>query len=272
MTQTLTASASAPAGAPSHALARRVGVLGGTFDPIHEGHLALARHFARVLGLTELILLPAGQPWQKPEVSAAVHRLAMTRAAAASLVLPGATVNVDTDEIEHDGPTYTVETLRRWRARSESNAQAALTLLMGADQLLHLDSWHAWRELFALAHLGVASRPGFDFTALPDAVSAEVAARRASAATLAATRCGHLLIDATLALDISATEIRRELGARVAAQTTQAAQAKAPATGHKIGHTTAPATTEPRGGSAADKVPTAVWDYILQHHLYRQHG
>ncbi|WP_043285124.1 nicotinate-nucleotide adenylyltransferase [Paraburkholderia oxyphila] len=258
MTQDLTVPANAPTSAPGNepggatcnAPARRVGLLGGTFDPIHEGHLALARQFVRVLGLTELILLPAGQPWQKPEVSAAKHRLAMTRAAAASLVLPGVTVSVDTDEIEHDGPTYTVETLRRWRAKSESNAQAALTLLMGADQLLHLDSWHEWRELFALAHLGVASRPGFDFAALPPAVAAEVAARRAGAATLAATRCGHLLIDETLALDISATEIRRELKTCVETRV----------------------ATAQRGGTAAEKIPAAVWDYILQHHLYRHHG
>ncbi|MBN3810573.1 nicotinate-nucleotide adenylyltransferase [Paraburkholderia sp. Ac-20347] len=236
--------------APAHALARRVGLLGGTFDPIHEGHLALARHFARVLGLTELILLPAGQPWQKPGVTPAAHRLAMTRAAAATLALPGVTVTVDTDEIEHDGPTYTVETLRRWRAKSDANgrpnADAALTMLMGADQLLHLDSWHEWRELFALAHLGVASRPGFDFAALPAAVAAEAAARRADAATLASTPNGHLLIDDTLALDVSATEIRRDIAACVAARQ--------------------------RAGDIAEKIPAPVWDYILQHHLYRHHG
>ncbi|MBB3258765.1 nicotinate-nucleotide adenylyltransferase [Paraburkholderia bannensis] len=232
---------------------RRVGLLGGTFDPIHDGHLALARHFARVLDLTEVILLPAGQPWQKPEVSAAAHRLAMTRLAAATLYLPGVTVTVDADEIEHDGPTYTVETLRRWRAKSASNANAALTLLMGADQLLHLDSWHEWRELFALAHLGVASRPGFDFAALPPEVGATVAARRADAATLAATRCGHLLIDETLALDVSATEIRRAVGSS-GQDDMSGAQ-----------------TTTP-GGLAAGKVPATVWDYIHQHHLYRHHG
>ncbi|WP_233271633.1 nicotinate-nucleotide adenylyltransferase [Paraburkholderia acidiphila] len=231
---------------PPNALARRVGLLGGTFDPIHEGHLALARHFARVLGLNEVILLPAGQPWQKPGVTAAQHRLAMTRAAAASLALPGVTVTVDADEIEHNGPTYTVETLRRWRATSESNRTAALTLLMGADQLLHLDSWHEWRELFALAHLGVASRPGFDFTALPPEVVREVATRRSGAAALAATPHGHLLVDETLALDVSATEIRRDLPACVA--------------------------SGQRRGTAADKLPAAVWDYILQHHLYLHHG
>ncbi|QGZ60995.1 nicotinate-nucleotide adenylyltransferase [Paraburkholderia acidisoli] len=232
--------------APSHALPRRIGLLGGTFDPIHEGHLALARHFARALDLNELILLPAGQPWQKPGVTAAQHRLAMTRAAAASLELPGVKVTVDADEIEHDGPTYTVETLRRWREKSASNGGAALTLLMGADQLLHLDSWHEWRALFELAHLGVASRPGFDVSTLPAAVAAEVAARRAPPATLATTRHGHLLIDETLALDVSATEIRRALPACVAARQ--------------------------RSGTAADKLPAAVWDYILQHHLYSHHG
>jgi nicotinate-nucleotide adenylyltransferase len=241
-------------GIPSpQALERRVGLLGGTFDPIHDGHLALARHFARVLDLTEVILLPAGQPWQKPEVSAAAHRLAMTRLAAETLDLPGVTVTVDADEIEHDGPTYTVETLRRWRAKSASNANAALTLLMGADQLLHLDSWHEWRELFALAHLGVASRPGFDFATLPAEVGAAVAARRADAATLAATRCGHLLIDETLALDVSATEIRHAIGTNNATDKNGAQ------------------TTTP-GGLAAGKVPATVWDYIHQHHLYRHHG
>lgn len=87
-----------PAGLP--ALPRRIGILGGTFDPIHDGHLALARRFADVLRLTELVLMPAGQPYRKQDVSAAEHRLAMTRAAAGSLVLPGVAVSVATDEID----------------------------------------------------------------------------------------------------------------------------------------------------------------------------
>ncbi|WP_028226217.1 nicotinate-nucleotide adenylyltransferase [Paraburkholderia ferrariae] len=237
----------------SQPLARRVGLFGGTFDPVHEGHLALARRFAGLLDLTELVLLPAGQPWQKPEVSAARHRLAMTRAAAGSLVLPGVTVSVDTDEIEHDGPTYTVETLRRFRARAGNGpAECSLTLLMGADQLLHLDTWQAWRELFELAHLGVASRPGFDFAALPPAVAAEVAARRAEPDALAATPHGRVVIDEQLAYDVSATEIRSRIRACRAARETQACAPEGAAP-----HTAAP-------------VPAAVWDYILQHHLY--HG
>jgi len=223
---------------------RRVALLGGTFDPIHNGHLALAKRFAQLLDLTDLVLLPAGQPWQKPEVSAAKHRLAMTRAAAASLTLPGTTVSIDTDEIDHDGPTYTVETLRRWRARNGDDV--SLTLLMGADQLVHLDTWHEWRELFTYAHIGAASRPGFDLASLPAAVAAEVASRRAPAQTLRATPHGHLLLDDALALDVSATDIRREIRARVAE--------------HRAGVPDA----------AGAHVPAAVWDYILQHHLY--HG
>jgi len=225
--------------------ARRVAVLGGTFDPIHNGHLALARRFAHLLDLTDLVLLPAGQPWQKPDVSAAVHRLAMTRAAAASVALPGVTISVDTDEIDHDGPTYTVETLRRWRARNGDDV--SLTLLMGADQLVHLDTWHEWRELFTYAHIGAASRPGFDLASLPAAVAAEVAARRAPAATLGATPHGYLLLDDALALDVSATDIRREIRECIAE--------------HRAGDTAV---------NASDHVPAAVWDYILQHHLY--HG
>lgn len=232
--------------------ARRVALLGGTFDPIHNGHLALARRFAQLLDLTDLVLLPAGQPWQKPEVSAAGHRLAMTRAAAASLALPGVTVSIDTDEIDHDGPTYTVETLRRWRARNGDDV--SLTLLMGADQLVHLDTWHEWRELFTYAHIGAASRPGFDLASVPAAVAAEVAARRAPAATLRATTHGHLLLDDALALDVSATDIRRQIRECIAQ--------------HRAGSTLGDA--DDASADAADHVPAAVWDYILQHHLY--HG
>jgi nicotinate-nucleotide adenylyltransferase len=101
----------------------------------------------------------------------------------------------------------------------------------------------------------VASRPGFDFAALPAEVATAVRERRADAATLAATRCGHLLIDETLALDVSATEIRHAVGAKDAPQAA----------------TSATPTTTP-GGLAAGKVPAAVWDYIHQHHLYRHHG
>jgi nicotinate-nucleotide adenylyltransferase len=227
-----------------------VGLLGGTFDPIHNGHLALARRFAELLALTELVLLPAGQPYQKHGVSSAQHRLAMTRAAAASLALPGVAVTVATDEIEHEGPTYTVDTLARWRAREGEDA--SLSLLIGADQLLRLDTWRDWRRLFEFAHVCAATRPGFDLSSLSPALAQELGARRADAQTLCRTPAGRLFIDDTLALNVSATDIRAHLKARLA-------------------HDAAALAARPAGAArlpAPEPIPEAVWDYILQHHLY----
>ncbi len=198
-----------------------------------------------MLHLTELVLLPAGQPWQKPDVSPAADRLAMTRAAAGSLELPGVTVSVATDEIEHDGPTYTVETLQRWRERE--GPQVSLSMLIGADQLVRLDTWREWRRLFEFAHICVATRPGFELASIPPVVATEIAARGATADVLQATPCGHLLIDTTLAFDVSATDIRAHLRERLVQ--------------HAGGQ---------QQNEAASHVPAAVWDYILQHHLYHR--
>ncbi|KVR96470.1 nicotinate-nicotinamide nucleotide adenylyltransferase [Burkholderia vietnamiensis] len=194
-----------------------------------------------MLQLTELALLPAGQPYQKRDVSAAEHRLAMTRAAAGSLVLPGVTVTVATDEIEHAGPTYTVETLARWRERI--GPDASLSLLIGADQLVRLDTWRDWRKLFDYAHVCASTRPGFDLGAASADVAREIARRRADAEQLKATPSGRLLIDTTLAFDIAATDIRAHLRECIAR------------------HAQMP-------DASAEHVPAAVWAYILQHRLY----
>ncbi|KND55136.1 Nicotinate-nucleotide adenylyltransferase [Candidatus Paraburkholderia kirkii] len=225
----------ATAGTPC---ATRVGLLGGTFDPIHNGHLALARRFAELLQLTELVLLPAGQPWQKEGVSAPEHRLAMTRAAAASLTLDGVKITVGTDEIDRQGDTYTVDTLAHWRERE--GADASIALLMGADQLVKLNSWHRWKGLFDYAHVCMETRAGFDVAMLPAKVAAELEKRRASPETLRASPHGHMLIDEMLLLDVSATAIREE------------------------------ARTMAGRHDARAQVPPAVWDYIVQYHLYRK--
>jgi nicotinate-nucleotide adenylyltransferase len=216
---------------------KRVAILGGTFDPIHIGHLKLAQRFIDLLHLDEMVLLPAGQPWQKEGVSSPEHRLAMTRAAAASLDLNGVTVTVATDEIDRQGDTYTVDTLAHWRERE--GAEASLSLVIGADQLVKLDSWHQWQRLFDYAHVCVETRAGFDISTLPPAVAKEVEARRASAEILRARPCGHILIDDMLSMDISATAIREE------------------------------ARTMSGSAEVRSHVPAAVWDYIVQHHLYR---
>jgi nicotinate-nucleotide adenylyltransferase len=189
------------------------------------------------------VLLPAGQPWQKQDVSAAHHRLEMTRAAAKSLNVEGLQVTVATDEIDHDGPSFTVETLARWREREGTDA--SVSLIIGADQLVHLDSWRDWKRLFEFAHVCVETRAGFDISTVSDAVSTEIAARTASPEVLRSTPHGHLLIDEALALEVSATSIREQLGERLRA--------------HAAGRT-----------DAESHVPPAVWDYIVQNHLYHR--
>jgi nicotinate-nucleotide adenylyltransferase len=161
----------------------------------------------------------------------------MTRAAAASLELDGVRITVATDEIDRHGDTYTVDTLAHWRERE--GADASLTLLMGADQLVKLDSWHRWKELFVYAHVCVETRAGFDIAALSETVSAEIEPRLAAPETLRASTHGHMFIDETLFMDISATAIREEARTLSGAEDVRA------------------------------QVPSAVWDYIVQHHLYR---
>jgi nicotinate-nucleotide adenylyltransferase len=228
--------------ATHRALTRRVGILGGTFDPIHNGHLALARRFVELLQLTELILLPAGQPWQKTDVTAAAHRLAMTRLAAQELRFTGVQVSVATDEIEHEGPSFTTETLAQWRAHESAQglAPASLAWLIGADQLLKLDTWRDWQRLFEFAHICAETRPGFAPANVPAAVAVEIGQRRTDAAGIQSATHGSILIDEALAIDLSATEIRRHLHERLAGR-----------------HET------------SEHVPPAVWHYIRQNHLYR---
>lgn len=218
----------------------RIGLLGGTFDPIHEGHLTLGQLFARSLAFDELILMPAGQQPQKQRISPAEHRLAMTRLAAAGLAQSfaqaglRARITVSTQEIERAGPSYTVDTLRA--LREQIGPGASLSLLIGSDQLVRLDTWHAWRSLFDLAHVCVATRPGFDWFSAPPAIRDEIARRRVGASTVKSTPNGHILLDDSLALNISATGLRAQLAA--------------------------PTGKRPQ-------VPSAVWQYIVAHHLYQ---
>jgi len=153
------------------AVTRCIALLGGSFDPVHHGHVALAELFARLLHPDELRVLPAGQPWQKKNGLEAgdADRVAMLELAFAGSSVP---VVVDTREIDRHGATYTVETLREVRA--EVGVDASIVFLMGADQLQKLDTWRDWRDLFALANFGVAARPGYrldDAASRPDKVT-----------------------------------------------------------------------------------------------------
>jgi nicotinate-nucleotide adenylyltransferase len=144
---------------------RKVGVMGGTFDPIHNGHLVAASEVADRFGLDEVIFVPTGQPWQKSErsVSRPEDRYLMTVVATAS----NPRFSVSRVDIERPGPTYTADTLTDLHAE---HPDAELYFITGADALAQILTWQKLDELFALAHFVGVTRPGYplDDAHLPD--------------------------------------------------------------------------------------------------------
>jgi nicotinate-nucleotide adenylyltransferase len=144
---------------------RRIGVMGGTFDPIHHGHLVAASEVAHIFGLDDVIFVPTGQPYQKEtcQVSPAEDRYLMTVIATAS----NPRFSVSRVDIDRPGPTYTIDTLRELR---ETNSGAELFFITGADALAEILTWHDADELFTLAHFVGCTRPGHRLSGagLPD--------------------------------------------------------------------------------------------------------
>jgi nicotinate-nucleotide adenylyltransferase len=189
-----------------------IGILGGTFDPIHFGHLRLAEELAHNLKLAQVRFIPSGTPPHRAAPHApAVHRLAMTRLAVAGNPL----FTVDARESGRTGPAYTFDTLSEIRA--ELGAVDPIVLMLGADAFLDFAAWHRWRELFGLAHVAVAHRPGFPVErwreSMPQPLAREYAARlmqQPLAVHLAPA--GGIVVMPFTALDISATAIRELAG------------------------------------------------------------
>lgn len=213
-----------------------IGVLGGTFDPIHYGHLRLAEELAETLKLGEVRLIPSGTPphRSRPQV-AAEHRLAMVRLATAD----NARLGVDQREIQRAGPGYTFDTLAE--LRSEVGTARPLVLLLGADAFLEFATWHRWHEIFGLAHVAVAHRPGFPVEhwagRMPQPLAREYAARRMQQPLATHLQpAGGIVVVPFTALDLSATAIRDMLRA---------------------------------GASPRYLLPASVLDYIRAHGLYR---
>jgi nicotinate-nucleotide adenylyltransferase len=186
------------------------GILGGTFDPVHLGHVALAEAALAGLRLSEVLWLPSGSPGHRaPPVASARDRLAMLRLATGG----NPRFRIDDSELDRSEPTYTVHTLTRLRAQL-GNAQP-LALLLGSDSFLSLPTWMRWRELFDLAHIAVASRPGdlpSDGGPAPE-LSAEIARRSARPEQLAASAAGRIVRFDMPPMDISASAIRAQLAA-----------------------------------------------------------
>lgn len=211
---------------------RPLGLFGGTFDPIHHGHLRLAESARESLGLARVRFIPAGQPPHRATPGAAgAHRLEMARLAAAD----NPAFEVDPAEVEAAQASYTILTLERLRA--ELGPRRPLVLLLGVDAFLGLPTWRRWTELFDFAHLAVANRPGYalDGAALPPALADEARRRQAAPASLGEAPAGRLVQFNMTPLAISATDIR----ARCAA-----------------------------GQSLRYLLPPAVLDYISRHQLY----
>lgn len=205
-----------------------IGLLGGTFDPIHFGHLRPALEVLESLQLDELRFLPAGvPPHRAPPAVSSEHRAAMVALAIAGTPR----FRLDTRELERHGPSYTVDTLETLRA--ELGPAVPLVMLLGADAFAGLDRWHRWEHILQLAHVVVEHRPGAD---LRWELGGPQRQRFASdPEQLRAAPAGCLWVAEVTALAISATQIRDTLA---------------------------------NGRSARFLLPDAVLDYIQEHRLY----
>ena len=217
---------------------KMIAVFGGTFDPIHFGHLRVALELKERLALDRLHLLPCHRPPHRvmPETDSA-HRLAMVQLAVAG----DAAFRVDDRELKQTGPSYTVKTLES--LREEMGAEPVLCLAMGADAFLAIDSWYRWQDLLGLAHIVVMTRPGWQMPGADvtgralSSVASNLLQKHAVANVeqLQMRPAGNILPLEVTALEISATQIRRLIST---------------------------------GRSARFLLPQAVLQYIHQHKLY----
>jgi len=208
---------------------KKIGIFGGTFDPIHIGHLRIALELKELLGLDEMRLLPCHQPphRDRPRATSA-QRAEMLRIALQDC----ADLQLDERELQRDKPSYTYETLLDLRA--ELGSEVSLVLCMGEDAFAGLPGWYCWQELIRLAHIAVIARPGWT---VPESGEARDLLDRheRDARSLDESPAGAIVLQSPRLLPISATEIRQQIRA---------------------------------GKSAQFLVPDAVWNYIKANQLY----
>ncbi len=213
-----------------------IGILGGTFDPVHFAHLRLAEELADAIGLSKVRLIPTGNPPHRgaPRVPA-TRRLDMVRLA----IEGNPRLEADDREVRREGISYTFDTLTELRAEF---GERPLCLLTGADAFSSLTTWHRWEELFDLAHIIVAHRPGFSLQQLQSSLPGplrKIYMQRlvSSTGVLRRDSAGAIYARQITALDIAATNIRALLAG---------------------------------DGSARYLAPDAVLDYIERNRLYKE--
>ena len=207
-----------------------VGVFGGTFNPVHYGHLRSALELAERLQLAQVRLMPCADPphRERPDCSAE-HRAAMVALAVAGEPL----LVCDTRELARPGKSYTIDSLVEFR--QELGGEHSLCLVVGCDAVLGITTWHRWEELLDWAHVVVIARPGWEFPARGAVADWLQRHRLPALAALRARACGGVLVEELRPLPISSTEIRAMLQA---------------------------------GRSPRYLLPESVLDYIESHHLY----
>jgi nicotinate-nucleotide adenylyltransferase len=182
-----------------------IGLFGGTFDPIHYGHLRTAFELWQALKLAEVRFLPTGSPPHRDETYASAElRLAMVKAAVADQPA----FVVDDREVRRMGLSYSVDTLTELR---NENPDRSLCLLLGMDAFLGLPNWHRWRELLDLTHVVVAHRPGWKAPTMGPLGEVMVDHGTGSIRDLHDSRSGRIYVHAVTQLEISSTELRQNL-------------------------------------------------------------
>ena len=210
-----------------------IGVFGGTFDPVHNGHLQLALFVYQTLRLHRIQMIPCGVPAHRgaPGVSAE-QRMAMLRLA----LFPFPCLVADDREIKRPGPSYMVDTLVSLRRELADKPDEPVCLIIGADSFQTLDSWSRWQSLLDYAHLVVLQRPGWDQNCINAKVSKFCQTKVvASSAVLRREPAGKLLFLTNPLLPIAASSVRSMIG---------------------------------QGENAAPYLALWVWDYIRKHGLY----
>ena len=177
-----------------------IGIFGGTFDPIHYGHLRSALEVKDVFALSKLLLIPSAQPPHRAQPTAsAEQRLQMLELA----ISHHPELSIDARELNHDGPSYMVDTLA---SLSKDYPHEPLLLFIGGDAFKQLMSWHQWQRLFDFAHIVVMTRPGVVINTMNEFFKQRHCQQLTE---LASTRAGKLYFHKVTPLDISATAIRQ---------------------------------------------------------------